>query len=201
MNTGFGGDTMDVERLKKINEMSKEFKKFGFSDNSLSAIKDAGKIYAESPENDIINLEQKEETQDAAAAEQSDVQSVIKEISPDYDPDALTTREIDMLKKRLTLMDQFRVEHAEQMAAMTKELADMKNNVSQLLQRLHELTREVPRTDTKEGQQELTQHAPAEEKKETTKEDAKPQGTYNQRIGTYKPEDVSIEKMFYFGNK
>ncbi|MEM4261292.1 MAG: hypothetical protein QXG00_08665 [Candidatus Woesearchaeota archaeon] len=189
---------MDVEKLKKINEMSKEFKKFGFSDDSLGAIKDVGKIYANKEEHDFIDLTP--EKKDVELDKSNEVNpEIFKEVSSDYDQHSIESRELENLKKKLTVIEQFKVEQTEKMQQFSAQIDEMKNEFIILNNKIQELTNSIREAMIVER---VEHEAIKEESRHQEKngKDQKP-GQYNERIGNYNSEDVSIEKMFYYGNR
>lgn len=188
---------MDVEKLKKINEMSKEFKKFGFSDDSLGAIKDAGKIYADKDEHDILNSNP--EKIETTSESQEIKPEIFKEFSSDYDQSSIDSREIELLKKKLNAVEQFKLEQSEKMQKFYEQIEEMKKEFIALHGKINELTNifKEGRITEKQDNSFIREESHEEEKKDNNKNS----GQYNERIGNFKSEDVSIEKMFYYGNK
>jgi hypothetical protein len=196
---------MDVEKLKKINAMTKEFKKFGFSEDSLGAIKDAGKIYGDKEEQDMINQADNKKNESEPELKITEIQNkedIIKQVSTDYDPNATQENELNHLRKKLLLLEEFKLEQAEKMIQMSKQLENMQNSFNNINEKLNQALSQNMKTEKKEEQKALhdefvQQTSSTEEKKESTEK----KGEYNQRVGNFKSDDVAIEKMFYYGNK
>ncbi len=165
---------MDIERLKKINQMTKELQRAGFAGNSREAFSQADSLFR-------------------PPAEESAVAPAQHNQEPVEAPSAQHAAPADFLveKKVALLVDM----HTKKLNA---DVTFLQAQIQQLQSELQMLRQEVR---TKPAAPAVSQvaapsmppapaAAPAPEKKES-----------HPRQGDFKPGDVSIEKMFYFGKK
>lgn len=155
---------MDIEKLKKVNQLSKELKKHGMA--MEDAIKEAG---------ETVHEEEVKEFLDKSKAE---MQSKSNPSS--------TEQYIIMLERNNRKI-------MEEVQKVKDEVAKILNEFAEMKQRLAEqLVQEVKQEPAKQiKEKKLEKQAKLKPKKKVK----------NPRQGEYNPDDVAIEKMFYFGNK
>jgi ABC-type phosphate transport system auxiliary subunit len=171
----------DYEKMRKMNELAKDLKQHGFADSSFEAIKQAGQIYGDEEMTHEVKHGLIQSKQDRMVGEE-------KMSETDFD------RKFKKLQENIDTL-------TTKMNEMIQALNDMDSRITQLSKKQREERfaphEEMP-VQNKETPVEKKQEEPAhhEEKHQTES------GEYaNQRVGNYQSQDVSIDKMFYFGKK
>jgi len=152
---------MDVEKLRKINQLSKEFKKHGMA--MEEAIGQA---------TDSVNEKEVKEFLDESKKE-------IESKNP-----SATEQYILMLERNNR--------------KIMEEVQNVKQEISKILKEFEQIKKQINRPQEMPKEQAIDAK-PAKKTKKQTQLKTKKQS--NPRQGEFTPEDVSIEKMFYFGNK
>ncbi|MBU0460999.1 MAG: hypothetical protein KJ574_00275 [Nanoarchaeota archaeon] len=166
---------MDVDKLQRINNLARELMKHGMAGSMDEAVRMAEEKIQGNPE--VSNI------RNTMANDVISQSQVVPSSSGSSTPKM--TEDLEVRKLRISLEDQSKMVNA--MAGKIDELVTEFNRLQQEINRLK--TIQVPPAGDKEGQTQFRQ--PAEEKKSGA----------HARSGNYKPEDVAIEKMFYYGNK
>jgi hypothetical protein len=171
----------DYEKMRKMNELAKDLKQHGFAESSFEAIEQAGQIYGDSEMTHEVKHGLIQSKQDRMVGEEkmseTDFDKKFKKIQDNVD--TLTSK----------------------MNEMIQALNDMDARITQLSKKQREeriTAREETPVRREEAPVEKKQEEPAhhEEKPHTES------GEYaNQRVGNYQSQDVSIDKMFYYGKK
>lgn len=159
---------MDVERLKKINQLSKDLKKHGLVVEE--AITQASTILSEKEDETETFLEKSKQ-----------------EIESKQNP-ASTDQYIVMLERNNRKIVEEVQKIREEMARILSEFEALKNKVVQYTSRPAVI--EIPAASAEEKHKEKQAQLAMPKKKEA-----------HPKQGNFTPEDVSIEKMFYFGKK
>ena len=149
---------MDLDQLKKINQLSSELKRHNMADSSTDAYSQA---------QGIITVTQK-------AAPQSSMQEAVVKEAP---ANALAER-------------QFTIELERVQKAYTEELDVLRNAVNKIITEVNTLREDLSKVQAQPKQKEKQAELPKAEKKES-----------HPRQGNFTPQDVDMQKMFYFGNK
>lgn len=152
---------MDVEKLKKINQLSKEFKKHGMA--MEDAIREAGDTIHEPEIKEFLqkSKEQIDSTKNPSSAEQY----------------------IVLLERNNR--------------KIMEEVQNVKEEIKKIMNEFAEIKKQLQEPPAKTIREEIPQQKKTE--KQTQLKQKKKQS--NPRQGDYTSDDVSIEKMFYFGNK
>ncbi len=177
---------MDIEKIKKINEMSRQLRNHHFAMSSDEAIQDARKIYDEE-----LNLEiapaRTESSQVQAQAPLTNVPLLEKKFQ------ILLDQNFKSFKADLTNLQ-------ETVEFLQQELSKLHQRVSKLQQPVKTVVIEKlqePQTSVekpvREFEEEAPRPAPVQKKVEEVKQS-------HPRSGDLTSKDVSIEKFFYFGN-
>jgi len=152
---------MNVEKLKKINQLSKEFKKQGMA--MEEAISQASESVNEKEVKEFLNQSKKEmESSNPSATEQY----------------------IIMLERNNR--------------KIMEEVQKVKQEITKILNEFEQIKRQInqPQNTSKD---QTTEPKPTKKAQKQTRLKNKKQD--DQHKEGFTPEDVSIEKMFYFGNK
>lgn len=168
-----------VERMRRLNELTKELKARGFAESSFEAIAQANQIYGD----DEITEEVKHGIIANSAHDKMGKSSEVERMADDQ-----TDKKIKKVQDDLNLL-------TEKMNEIIKAINDMDARINQLKSRPVERTERVL-----EHEKPVVEHATVSESKP---HDEKPaHGEFeNQRVGNFQSQDVAIDKMFYFGNK
>ncbi|MFH1174843.1 MAG: hypothetical protein V1725_06935 [archaeon] len=179
------------EKLRRMNELAKELKTRGFADSTIDAIKQAQEIYGS--EDEVIN---KNTTDPQQTSTFTDKDTAV----PQFDQFSHVLKANEAFKKSMT----------EQMDALTNDMHAVIEKVNEIVKKINELESKIAgikgmtlSEHRPEPRPEAQQEPPQEQKKDAPAEEkpADPKQPYNQRIGAFTEDDVSIEKMFYMGKR
>jgi hypothetical protein len=184
-----------IEKMRRMNELTKELKQRGFAESSFEAIQQANQIYG----NEAMT---------------SDVQHGIIQNSPHEKMTKDSTMEdantINMEKKIGKLNDSLDV-LTTKMNEIIKAINDMDTRINTLktrpaervVERVVEKPVNVSTQKEDKANTEAEAKSAAENHDTTSKSAEKPKDEYsmNQRVGNFQSQDVAIDKMFYFGKK
>lgn len=167
---------MEVEKIRKMGELSKELRKHGFAESSDDALKQTEQIYKEN----YLG----EEIMQAKPPEIAEAQREAQEQTQENQTQAPTTE---------STSPQLLTEHIERIEKVEKD-------VLRIFEKMNEIIKTINLFEEKFDK---IQVAGAEEKpKETQTKIPEPEKkTESPRSGDYKPKDVEIDKIFYYGNK
>ena len=159
----------DIERLKKISEMSRELRKHGIAVDSEDALKQSEEIYqAERP-----NLE------------------VDKDLSVKH---GVQTETGD----RMASSEEF----GRFVNSVNERMNKVEENVSSVIGKINEMIKEINRFEARLDSNGVAQTPKEQQTKIEAPQPEKTGETQAQsRAGDYKPGDVEIDKIFYFGNR
>jgi SMC interacting uncharacterized protein involved in chromosome segregation len=186
-----------IERMRKLNELTKELKNHGFAQSSFEAIQQANQIYGE----DELTHEVKHGLIQNSAYE--------KMVNED---DNMTSdgNMINMEKKITKVSDSVEV-LTTKLNEIIKAINDMDSRINALksrpVERIVEKVVERPVQNTPQSSQEPSNVQPTVQEhvsashQESAAPAAKDEYSMNQRVGNYQSQDVAIDKMFYFGKK
>lgn len=180
----------DVSKLQKINSVARELMKHGQASSMDEAVRKAT-LQVES--GSVLVQQQMQEQAPVQMPEQQQEEYT----EPEYAPEIRAEQPVE------------RPQPASQSPDVAQKLAEMDNKINRLIAEMTALKdefrklKESPVTppmrqkDAKQGQTQFKQDtAPSQQPKQ---EEKKSEG--HARSGNYKPDDVSIEKFFYYGNK
>ena len=152
---------MDVEKLKRINQLSKDLKRHGLVVEE--AITQASNIVNEDEVKTFLDKSK-------------------EEIDSSRNP---------------TSTDQYIIMLERNHRKIAEEVQNIKNEVARMLNEFEELKNKINSSETRPVQREEE----TKEKQETQAQLSPKKKESHPRQGNFTPEDVSIEKMFYFGKK
>ncbi|MGV8141482.1 MAG: hypothetical protein ACP5NW_03510 [Candidatus Woesearchaeota archaeon] len=189
-----------IERMRRINDLTRELKQRGFAESSFEAIKQANQIYGddeleEHVKHGMIEKSQHERIlkEEMNASDETGISSVDKKLSKVNESiDALTNkmneiiRAINELDSRLT------------------DLKVKQDKLAVLRQEPKPEVKSEPKLESRSGiagrndvdMDDKTSHEP-----KSGQASSKDEYAMNQRTGNFQSQDVSIDKMFYFGKK
>jgi uncharacterized protein YnzC (UPF0291/DUF896 family) len=145
---------MDIEKIKKVNKLSKEFKRHGLTRED--ALSQAG---------DIVNEQEVKEFLDQ------------------------TKKQAESIKNSSS-SEQYMIMLERNNRQIMEEVQKVKQDIAKIMQEFEEIKKKIK------------EQPPAQERSKEKQAQLKTKPKENNpRQGKFKPEDVAIEKMFYFGNK
>ena len=150
---------MDMDQLRKINQLSSELKKHHMADSSMDAYSQAQHIVQVIPKTSVSHGQE----------------SVVVEAAP---ADPLVARQFEMEIQRIQ-------------KGFSDELEVMRTAMNQIIAEVNAL-----REDLSKAQAQVPPKP--KEKQEALKTEA---NEPHPRQGIYKPGDIDIKSVFYFGNK
>jgi hypothetical protein len=191
-----------IERMRRINDLTKELKQHGFAESSFEAISQANQIYGSDDLDDNVK------------------HGLIKNSAHDK-----ITKE-DQLVKDETMSDDNTVYNDRKLAKVADSVQVLTDKMNEIIRALNDLDARISEVKLKQDKLVIAQESriePRVEVKVETNVDERPaqretapehrqennveghvhkdEYTANQRTGNFQSQDVSIDKMFYFGNK
>ena len=173
-----------IEKMRRLNELTKELKQHGFAESSFEAIQQANQIYGD----DDVTSEVKD-----GIIRNSPQEKLEKSGENTMDDGAM----INMDKKLVKLNENVNT-LTDKLNEIIKALNDMDSRINQLKNRpperiIEKTAEKLVEHDPEHQSDHVEAHAEshAGEDKEYT----------NQRVGNYQSQDVAIDKMFYYGKK
>ena len=199
----------DISKLQKINSVARELMKHGQASSMDEAVQKAtqqiesGSVLEQQPMQEQAQAQEQPMEQQQEPAQEQAVEEARPESAPEPEPAP------DMQEHPAEqVMEQPQPEA--QSPDVAQKLAEMDNKINGLIAEMTVLKdefrklKESPVTpplkpkQAKEGQTQFKQESqPAPAPKPATEE----RSEGHARSGKYKPDDVSIEKFFYYGNK
>ncbi len=183
-----------IERMRRLNDLTKELKQHGFADSSFEAIEQAKQIYGDDELSPVVK------------------EGIIKNNTHDKITRSEQTMNDDdqiQFQRRLGQMSTQMEVLTTKMNEIIKALNDMDTRINALKTRPVEHERIVERFVERPAQKQ-EEHAsavstPVHQESQAPQQEQKPassNGDYeNQRVGKFTSTDVAIDKMFYYGKK
>lgn len=213
------GGVNEFDRVAKLNEMTKSLKAHGFAEDTLSAIEQAEEIYPE-----YGGGKGAKPTGAPTETPASPAQASV----PSKDGGA-TKESYEQLATYLKINEDFKKEVQDKIKGLGDQVNKVVEKMNEMIKTINEIEgkvnalarapaprpvmREEPRQEAprqqesdeklvSSGSQREQERRPAAEPEPHHEGTTRKDGEYaNQRIGSYQPGDVSIEKMFYMGKK
>lgn len=164
---------MDVEKLKKINQLSGEFKKHGLAVSHDDAFAKASAVVHDDELKDVL-------------ARTSTTASTATSTETPERPNQATSQGFD---------NQYQVLLERQNRQLVQEILALKETVAMLKSDVEQLKSNAARAEI------LQQAQPKQEKQAVLHEKKECSEKSHPRQGNFTSEDVAIEKMFYYGKK
>ncbi|RMF06242.1 hypothetical protein D6764_02655 [Candidatus Woesearchaeota archaeon] len=184
---------LDVGSVEKVNLMIKELTKHGRVGSFDAALYEAQRVYREVPEATRERSSVQGSSSGAVVLEQPSVQNRAgKEEFARIDEQQINSLLNALLKEKLAAV--LGAYHE----GITSEFEALKSTIAGLQRELSELKR-IPAESVKAPAVQSQVEPPVQ--RQLPRAEAEKPKPYNERQGNYTSDDVSIEKMFYFGNK
>ncbi len=169
---------MDVDKMKRINALARELREKGMVSDTEEAYKQAEEIIEGRVSREKIEVEDPQDSQEEAERPKEDFSGAIK-------ADAL------------------------ELHNMGERIKALEGQVNVMFNKINEIISEFRSVQKKEEESPIELRKLEEEKeskgkkahKEVQASLKKEEAEGHPRTGEYKPEDVSIEKVFYFGQR
>jgi hypothetical protein len=189
-----------IERMRRINDLTRELKQHGFADSSFEAIKQANQIYGDDALEDNVKN---------GLIEKSAHERIVKDENMGDDSVSYADRKIGKLTESVDTLTSKMNEIIKAINDLDSRLTELKIKqdkmaVARIEPRIEPRVeqREEPRVERAESRVERTESRAESVSNDAPKNEPKrDEYSMNQRTGTFQSQDVAIDKMFYFGNK
>ncbi len=183
---------MDIEKLMKVNSLSKELQKHGLSENRDNAVGMAGDIINAPEETEfsrIIAVKAPEEQ-----PEEPEPQGEIKQ-NPEPQEKRFGKQEvIDILQR---FADQFSTE----VNTLNQKFQTQSEQLNDLRMQLQNVSEQTVREEKEARPSEDVVAAPSEEKQNNSEQPSAEEKKPDPKSGNFNNEDVAIDKIFYCGTR
>jgi hypothetical protein len=185
-----------IERMRRINDLTKELKQRGFAESSFEAIQQANQIYGNDDLDDNVKHGIIQNKQAEPLGKNTDV-------SGDAAPYA--DRKIAKLSDSVDVLTNKLNEIIRAINDLDARLTDLKTKQDKIITLVNQ-----PRPEPREHvepkvesriEAQATQHEEAHDVSVESAPVKKDEYAMNQRTGSFQSQDVAIDKMFYFGKK
>jgi len=169
----------DIEKITKIAKLTQELKKHGIAEDTVSALMKSEDVYG-SP---VVDDPSKKKSVQVSEVVDKDVTGRVTEL------------EVKMNEVLLQLSDPQKNVNNEDSAAKENassihtRLGGMESQMGQVIKKVNEIISEIKKGQEQQKLVPEQKQAPPEKKE------------MPQRTGNYTPDDVAVDKVFYFGKK
>jgi hypothetical protein len=197
---------MDVERIQKVNNLALDLMRQGLADNRDDAIVQAEKIY------DGKDTEEYSSMKETMEKVKEDHRAYIGESSQETNEDLSQEKVKDILEQNTKFIVKRFKEMQEKIEKLEKEMIDLGRRVTtgptvrEIVSNVPPIS--VPKPEVESNTQPEVQEPQQQQEPQVQQQEAAPvqeqkqeQNTSHPRSGNYNADDVSIEKIFYMGNK
>jgi hypothetical protein len=200
-----------IERMRRINDLTRELKQHGFADSSFEAIQQANQIYGdddldEHVKQGLIKNSQNDKMSERIAEENNAVKDEAKDETMGDDSISYNDRKFAKITESVQVL-------TDKMNEIIRALNDLDSRITEVKIRQDKLavarqeSRIEPKVEIKEptvneapASKDIVQEAKPESHAQSNAQ-SKDEYSVNQRTGNFQSQDVAIDKMFYFGNK
>jgi len=184
-----------IERMRRLNELTKELKQHGFAESSFEAIQQANQIYGDDDitsevKNGIIRNSATDRAQTSGEGNMDDgaLINMDKKINKLNDSVNTLTEKLNEIIKAINDID---------IRINTLKNRPAERVVEKIIERPERTERQTQvQEPVARNEQQASVHN--EEQHEQAKKD---EYSTNQRTGNFQSQDVAIDKMFYYGKK
>jgi len=187
-----------IERMRRINDLTRELKQHGFAESSFEAIQQANQIYGNDDlDNDVKNGLIKNSTHDKMNLNDQAKDETMS------DDTAYNERKLAKVADSVQVL-------TDKMNEIIRALNDLDARISEVKSKQDKLaierqeSRIEPKVEVKVEtavDERSTQRAESKSEQHSESAAHKDEYSMNQRTGNFQSQDVAIDKMFYFGNK
>lgn len=203
---------MDLEKIRKINELTKTLQQHNFATSSLDAVQGASQIYNETPKTEENPFQQKSQLGTPFVA-QTQPQSQNFTVTPAPVQEQKSSESPSLLERRYQLILEMNTKRydqeinslKEQISTLSGQIMSLRGDImkisSQQKPQFQEVKSEVKNEQTQQTQS-LNQQYQQELAQQSTQQNTTPEPKKEHpRQGSFTSQDVPIEKFFYFGRK
>jgi hypothetical protein len=194
-----------IERMRRINDLTRELKQHGFAESSFEAIQQANQIFGD----DDLDENVKNGLIKNSAHDKMDIENQTgKDETMGDDSVNYNDRKLAKVADSVQVLTEKMNEIIRAINDLDARITDVKAKQDRLAIARQE-PRVEPRVEVKvetsvdEGHASRTEirSEPKSEQKSESHEKPTDEYSMNQRTGNFQSQDVAIDKMFYFGNK
>jgi len=186
-----------IERMRRINDLTRELKQRGFAESSFEAINQANQIYGNEDMEDHVKH---------GMIAKSAHERIMKDETMGDDSVPYSERKLAKIMENVDVLTTKMNEIVRAINDLDTRLTELKLKQDKMAAAKSVEPKVEPKVEPREAS--VVKHVEAEQARPVhTEEQANAQtqhkGEYdfNQRTGNFQSQDVSIDKMFYFGNK
>ncbi len=185
-----------IERMRRINDLTKELKQHGFAESSFDAIKQANQIYGSDELDEHVKSGLIKNSQHDRMAKDENM------VNDNNDNVAYNDRKLAKVSDAVEVLTTKMNEIIRALNDLDARITEVKSKQDKLA-----LARSEPRVEVKVetsiDEKPAQREAVPEHRQENNIEGHvhKDEYTANQRTGNFQSQDVAIDKMFYFGKK
>lgn len=182
--------------MRRINDLTRELKQHGFAESSFDAIKQANQIYGSDEMEDHVKN---------GMIQKSAHERIMKDETMGDDSVPYNERKLAKIMENVDVLTNKMNEIVRAINDLDARLTELKLKQDKMAVSRPSVV-EQPRTEVRAESRANVAAKPAEAEpvhKEEQNAQAQHKSEYdlNQRTGNFQSQDVSIDKMFYFGNK
>jgi len=186
-----------IERMRRINDLTKELKQRGFAESSFEAIQQANQIYGADDLDDNVKH---------GMIQKSPHERMVKDETMGDDSISYTDKKLAKITENVDVLTGKMNEIIRAINDLDARITDIKTKQDKIVAARVEPRVEQrfePRVEQKiESKAEESEHSAKSSASEAPKSEVKKdEYAMNQRTGNFQSQDVAIDKMFYFGNK
>jgi hypothetical protein len=185
-----------IERMRRINDLTRELKQHGFAESSFEAIKQANQIYGD---DDV------EEHVKQGMIPKSNHERMLKGEEEDHELVSYTDKKLGKVLENVDALTNKMNEIIRAINDLDSRMNDVKIKCDKLAVARQE-SKPEPKAEFRSVTDVEIKHEdkkPEEKVNESKVEHVVPKDEYamNQHTGNFQSQDVSIDKVFYFGKK
>lgn len=178
-----------IERMRRINELTRELKQRGFAESSFEAIQQANQIYG---------TDELEDNVKHGIINNSPHDKMVKDETMGDDSVSYEDRKLAKISEGVDLL-------TNKMNEIIRAINDLDARIIEIKSRQDKLVipepKSEPRVEVRVEANVEEKTEPRVEMKSESHEQHKDEYSVNQRTGNFQSQDVAIDKMFYFGKK
>jgi len=204
-----------IERMRRINDLTRELKQHGFAESSFEAIRQANQIYgSDDLDDDVKQGLIKSSTHDRMSNDEQVVKDENmsdenvayndRKLAKVADTVQVLTDKMNEIIRALNDLDARISDVKIKQDKMTAEMRDSRAESRSEISRIESRSSSTPSSTTASSNNSVAEKPISKEVSEAkveSHEAPKDEYSMNQRTGNFQSQDVAIDKMFYFGNK
>jgi len=187
-----------IERMRRINDLTKELKQRGFAESSFEAIQQANQIYGTDDMDDNVKN---------GMIQKSAHERIVKDETMGDDSISYTDKKLAKITENVDVLTGKMNEIIRAINDLDTRLTDLRTKQDKMAAlRIESRTEQRSEQKVEQHSEPKNAEEPAHAEKSAVNESPKSEPkkdeySMNQRTGNFQSQDVAIDKMFYFGNK